>query len=145
MAIELTAPAKNRGKILDLSHEFPLDQDICYLNHAAVAPWPQRAADAATRFAQQCARMGARHYPAWMAEEALLRKRLAQLINAQSASDIALLKNTSEGLSFIAAGLDWREGDEIIISDQEFPSNRIPWEALAHKGVTVIQVNNLDG
>ena len=126
--------------MLDLQAEFPQDPETCYLNHAAVAPWPARSAEAARRFADQCVRVGARHYPDWLREEQRLRQQLAQLIHAEHPLDVALLKNTSEGLSFIAAGLDWREGDNVIISNQEFPSNRIPWEALARHGVTVRDV-----
>lgn len=125
----------------DLSGEFPQQEDICYLNHAAVAPWPQRSANAARQFADQCVSVGAKHYPAWMQEETRLRERLASLIGAAAPLDVALLKNTSEGLSFIAAGLDWREGDRVVISNQEFPSNRIPWQALASRGVDVVEVD----
>src|SRR5690606_15397000 len=49
--------------------------------------------------------------------------------------DIALLKNTSEGISLVAAGLDWRTGDNLVSSRQEFPSNRLAWEQLAGRGV----------
>ena len=125
----------------DLEAEFPQDPETCYLNHAAVAPWPARSADAARRFAEQCVQVGARYYPQWLQQEKTLRQQLAQLIHAADPFDVALLKNTSEGLSFIAAGLDWREGDNIVISNQEFPSNRIPWEALSRFGVTVTEVD----
>lgn len=54
---------------------------------------------------------------------------------------MALVKNTSEALSFVAFGLDWRAGDQIVISDEEFPSNRVVWEALQPQGVEVIQVS----
>ncbi len=57
------------------------------------------------------------------------------LLNAPSSDDIALLKNTSEALSVVAYGLDWKKGDNIVSSNQEFPSNRIVWESLASKGV----------
>jgi cysteine desulfurase/selenocysteine lyase len=57
------------------------------------------------------------------------------LINAPSPDDIALVKNTSEALSFVAYGLDWRAGDNIVSSNEEFPSNRLPWQTLADQGV----------
>jgi len=121
----------------DPSGEFPIDPDLLYLNHAAVAPWPRRARDAVVRFANENCHRGAADYPRWMALEQSLRENLAQLINAPSALDVALCKNTSEALSFVAQGLDWSAGDEIIITDQEFPSNRIVWEALADRGVSL--------
>ena len=122
-------------------HEFRLADDICYLNHAAVAPWPQRTVDAVQRFAAENGRVGSQHYERWLETEHQLREQLRQLLNAGSSDEIALLKNTSEALSVVAYGLDWRAGDEIVISDQEFPSNRIVWESLAPLGIKLIQVD----
>lgn len=125
----------------DLLAEFPQPEGLRYLNHAAVAPWPARAARAVAAFAEQNARIGARDYPDWLKVEQRLRERLTRLLNAPSSADIALVKNTSEGLSFIAFGLDWRAGDQVVISDEEFPSNRVVWQALSRLGVEVVQVN----
>ncbi|MFP4494824.1 MAG: aminotransferase class V-fold PLP-dependent enzyme [Halochromatium sp.] len=115
--------------------DFDLDPDLLYLNHAAIAPWPQRTVAAVTRFAAEQGRLGSQRYPAWLEVEQRLRERAARLIGAGSAQDIALLKSTSEGLSFVAQGLDWRAGDNIVSIAQEFPSNRIVWETLAERGV----------
>ncbi|HEX4937451.1 MAG TPA: aminotransferase class V-fold PLP-dependent enzyme [Candidatus Kapabacteria bacterium] len=124
---------------MDLNSEFPLDPELCYLNHAAVAPWPRRAAEAVARFAQDNGNRGAADYERWLETEQTLRQRLARLINAPSTRNIALQKNTSEGLSAIAWGLDWHPGDCVVISDQEFPSNRIVWESLQRLGVQVVE------
>lgn len=122
-----------------VSDEFPLDRSITYLNHAAVAPWPRRAAHAVENFARENSQYGATHYERWLKHEAELRRQLAELIGAESHQDIALQKNTSEGLSAIAYGLQWQPGDQIVITDQEFPSNRIVWESLKPKGVGVVE------
>ena len=116
---------------------FQLDDDIIYVNHAAVAPWPQVSVQAVKEFAEENGRMGSRHYAQWLKIEQQLKQQLATLINADSSDEIALLKNTSEGLSVIAYGLDWHAGDNIIIAAEEFPSNRIVWESLASRGVNV--------
>ncbi len=118
----------------NLHHEFPHLNELIYLNHAAVAPWPRRSSEAAARFADENMRLGSQHYPKWLLVEQRLKRNLAQLINA-SADDIALVKNTSEALSFVAYGLQWNSGDNIISSNQEFPSNRIVWESLGRHGV----------
>lgn len=118
-----------------MCQEFPLQDDLIYLNHAAVAPWPRRTCDAITRFAEENMTRGARDYPHWLEVERQLREFLAQLIGAPSPLDIALLKNTSEGLSVVAAGIDWHPGDNILSFAGEFPSNRIVWESLGDRGV----------
>ncbi|WP_250658193.1 aminotransferase class V-fold PLP-dependent enzyme [Alkalimarinus coralli] len=124
-----------------LKSEFPLHNDICYLNHAAVSPWPKRTQLAVSSFAEENAIFGATNYLEWLKTESALRAHLAKLINAPSPSDIALSKSTSEALSIIAYGLQWEQGDEIVISNQEFPSNRIVWESLSNKGVNLKVVN----
>ena len=118
-----------------LTSEFVLDESIIYLNHAAVSPWPRRTADAVRAFALENASIGARHYNAWVETESALKAQLCRLINAASVDEIALLKNTSEALSIVAYGLTWLPGDNVVITDQEFPSNRIVWESLAKFGV----------
>lgn len=120
---------------LELENEFPLDKNIIYLNHAAVAPWPMRTSQAINKFAEENSRFGATHYANWALTEQKTKNQLRDLINAPSSDDIALLKNTSEALSMVAYGLDWQFGDNIVSSDQEFPSNRIVWESLKNKGV----------
>lgn len=122
--------------------QFPVNQNCMYLNHAAVAPWPKCTSDAVQKFAQENTQTGAKGYLNWLKKEQDLRTKLAQLVGACNPDTIALVKNTSEALSLVAYGLDWQAGDIIVISDDEFPSNRIVWESLAQKfGVIVKQVS----
>ncbi|QKT04833.1 aminotransferase class V-fold PLP-dependent enzyme [Ectothiorhodospiraceae bacterium 2226] len=124
-----------------IAGEFPLRDDLVYLNHAAVAPWPRRTADAVARFANENATQGAYDYPTWLEHEARLRRQLQHLLNAPSVDDIALVKNTSEALSMVAHGLPWAPGDVVVSAAEEFPSNRIVWESLAPHGVTLRTVD----
>jgi selenocysteine lyase/cysteine desulfurase len=121
--------------------EFQLDPSIIYLNHAAVSPWPKRTERAVAVFAAENGQFGAKNYPNWMKKEAELKQLLASLINALSPDEISLVKNTSEGLSIVAQGLSWQPGDNIVIPAEEFPSNRIVWEALAPQGVEIRKVH----
>ncbi|MGZ0080433.1 aminotransferase class V-fold PLP-dependent enzyme [Methylomonas sp. YC3] len=115
--------------------EFPLTDELIYLNHAAVAPWPKRTRAAVIQFAEQNCQFGSHYYLDWLKKENEIRRQLQTLLNAPSANDIALVKNTSEALSFVAFGLPWQAGDNIVSSNEEFPSNRLPWQALAERGV----------
>jgi selenocysteine lyase/cysteine desulfurase len=127
-----------------MSHpEFPLSPDLIYLNHAAIAPWPKRTSEAIQSFAKQNAQFGSHYYLEWLEKEQLIRKQLKALLNAPSVDDIALVKNTSEAISFVAYGLDWNKGDNIISSVEEFPSNRMAWESLSSKGVEFRQADLL--
>jgi len=115
---------------------FPVTRNLTYLNHAAVGPLSLRAQEAMTRFLADQRDFGALHWRDWEAEVGRLRESAARMIGA-TADEIAILKNTSEGLSFVAEGLAWREGDNVVTSALEFPSNWTPWKRLEDRGVEV--------
>ncbi len=121
--------------------EFPQDKDLYYLNHAAVSPWPARTARAVTDFANENVARGAAAYPVWLKKERLLRQQICDLINAPTLESIALLKNTSEAISVVAEGIDWNTGDNVVTTSEEFPSNRIPWQAQSRHGVELREVD----
>lgn len=126
---------------INKSDEFPVVEHIIHLNHAAVAPWPKVTADIVAAFAEENSRQGSLNYPHWLIVEAELRQRAARLINAPDPLDIALVKNTSEGLSFVGYGLDWKAGDNVVGIRQEFPSNRFVWASLKDRGVEFRQLD----
>ena len=127
-----------------ITKEFPPGTHDLYFNHAAVSPWPRRVAQAVQEFAAENAARGPAGYREWLAREKQLREGLARLVNASSIADIALLKNTTEGISTVASGIDWRSGDNVVLPRDEFPSNSMPWIAQARQGVDVRQIDIRD-
>ncbi len=121
--------------------EFPQAEELKYLNHAAVAPWPRRTREAVVAFAHENVTYGASRYHLFNEKENYLRLQIRKLINAPSIDDIALLKNTSEALSVVAAGIRWNRGDNVVTSAEEFPSNWIPWDAQKIHGVSLKKVD----
>lgn len=109
--------------------EFPVTERLVYLNHAAVAPLPKRSTAAMQRFAQDAQDFGSLHYDQWLDTYEAIRVLTARLIGAKR-GEIALVKNTSEGIATVAMGLDWRPGDRIIAFREEFPANFYPWKRL---------------
>src|SRR5215212_3827402 len=113
---------------------FPVTKNLVYLNHAAVGPLSTRASEAMERFVRDQRDFGALHWREWYAEYDRLREVAAKLIGASDPREIAILKNTSEGLSFVAEGLRWRAGDNVVTTALEFPSNWTPWKRLESRG-----------
>jgi cysteine desulfurase/selenocysteine lyase len=68
-----------------------------------------------------------------------VRAQAAALMGVPAA-DVAFVKNTTEGLGFVASGLEWHEGDRVVLPEDEFPSTAYPWLALADRGVVVDRV-----
>jgi len=118
----------------DYRSEFPVTKSYIYLNHASVAPLPRRVATAMQDLAEDATQNGAVHYADWMATLEALRQSSARLIGA-SPDEIAITKNTSEGLAIVANGIDWRPGDVVAGVQGEFPANYFPWLQLERQGV----------
>lgn len=116
--------------------EFPVTESSIYLNHAAVAPISRRVHDAMAGLLSDVRESGAEHWQRWVATYAAVRRSIAQLLNADPA-EIAFTKNTSEGVSTFARGLDWRPGDEVVSIEGEFPANFYAWKALEQRGVAL--------
>jgi selenocysteine lyase/cysteine desulfurase len=116
--------------------EFPVTKNLIWLNHAAIAPLAKCAAEAMIRFSEDARDFSSLHYDGWLETYEGLRRATARLINAAPA-EIALLKNTSEGLATVAMGLNWRAGDKIVCFREEFPANQYPWQRLEAKGVRI--------
>jgi selenocysteine lyase/cysteine desulfurase len=69
-----------------------------------------------------------------VAECERVRTLAAELLSAGE-SEVAFVPNTSSGLSYIAEGLDWREGDNVVGTASEFAANVYPWSGLRYRGV----------
>ncbi len=123
--------------------QFPVRRNLIYLNHAAVAPLSRPAAEAMQNLADDCTRFGSLHYDQWMTAYEGLRVAAARLIGA-GRSEIALVKNTSEGIATVALGLDWKPGDRMVGFREEFPANFYPWKRLEATGVTVTWLSVTD-
>ncbi len=123
---------------------FPVTRNLVYVNHAAVGPLSVRVAEAMEQATHDQRDFGALHWRTWYAEYDRFREAAARLIAAQP-GEIAILKNTSEGISFVAEGLRWRAGDNVITTDLEFPSNSTPWRRLDKRGVECRTVRSRDG
>ena len=124
--------------------EFPITRACVYFDHAGVAPVSRRVGDAVAAFIADARDFARLHYPAWEARAEAVRAMAARLVNA-AAEEIAFVASTSDGLSAVATGLDWRPGDNVVAVDAEFPANVYPWWALRRLGVETRLAAPVDG
>jgi cysteine desulfurase/selenocysteine lyase len=116
--------------------EFPVTECWTYLNHAGVAPLPGPAVEAMGGYARRAAAGGSLAVAEHSARAEEVRASAARLMGVAT-SEVAFVKNTTEGLGFVANGLTWRSGDRVVVPDFEFPSTLYPWLALRDRGVVV--------
>jgi len=115
--------------------EFPVAKQKIYLAHAAVCPLPAQVIGAIKGYVRRASTRGQFEYLHKKIEEET-RDLAARLLKA-TPDEIAFVPSTSAGLSLIAAGLDWKTGDNVIIADGDFPANIYPWLNLQRRGVEV--------
>lgn len=125
--------------------EFPIARDRAYLNNASIAPMSKLVLAAVQAFLHDVRDHGRRNYPNWCAfAERSIKARIGRLIGARS-TELAFVKNTTEGLVAVANGLDWREGDNVVLPAFEYPSNVYCWQRLAKRGVGIKWVQPEEG
>ena len=120
-------------------HEFPVAAEKVFLAHAGVCPLPRRVVQAIHAYVQATARNDQEEvFPGTRFQR--VRELAARLLHAE-AEEIAFVGPTSLALSYVASGLSLRKGDNILIYQDDYPSNVYPWMALAEKGVQVRLMN----
>ncbi|HUP42568.1 MAG TPA: aminotransferase class V-fold PLP-dependent enzyme [Thermoanaerobaculia bacterium] len=124
---------------------FPVTESWVYLNHAGIGPLSRGAAARMGELAGTVAGTGDRRWPERNDECERVRRQVARLLGARAAHEVAFVGNTSEGLSAVAWGVDWRPGDNAVGPEPEFPSDVYPWMALAPLGVEYRRVPERDG
>ncbi len=124
----------------ELRHrEFPVTRDKVFLAHAGDCPLPRRVAEAISKYATQSTTGDQEKFvfPAVLEHG---RQLAAQLLKCQP-GEVAFVGPTSLALSFLATGLKFRKGTNILIYFEDYPSNVYPWMALAERGIEVRLMN----
>jgi selenocysteine lyase/cysteine desulfurase len=124
--------------------EMPAARKWAYFDHAAVAPLSGPAQRAIAAWNDDATANGDAHYADLLRQFGEARQRSARLINA-SAEEIALVPNTSAGIGLVAEGYPWKGGDNVVLPDNEFPSNQYPWLNLISRSVEVRRVPTENG
>jgi selenocysteine lyase/cysteine desulfurase len=124
-------------------NEFAITENSIYLDHAAMSPLPKRVLNSVQDFHILRQQKGPNFTGFWHNVEEV-RGKIAALIGGE-ADEIAFVPNTSTGLNIAAQGLPLESGQNVIISDIEFPSNVYPWLNLKHKNIETRFVPNQKG
>ena len=104
-----------------IRNQFPSLAHWTYLNTATYGQMPRAAAEAVSRHFARRAELACTDFLTWFVDMDKIRGLCARLINCQP-DDIAFATSASNGLSWLTQGIDWRQGDEILTLDPEFPN-----------------------
>src|SRR5262249_23138130 len=122
----------------DIRAQFPITRNYNFQNHAAVAPLSKPAAEAMAGYAHELAEAAYLRGTYYRAADGV-RQLAARLLNADAA-EITFIKNTCEGLNYVANGIPWVTGDNVVTTEMEFAANIYPWMNLEQRGVALKRV-----
>ena len=127
-----------------LRAQYPHTTDQIYLNHAATGVLSRRAVAAIDDFVRDRHGLNIENY---LTFAPVIDRTLGQIADVlgTDASRVEFVPNTSAGLSILAEGLNWREGDRIAVPACEFPANVYPFLNLRDRGVEVDFIPHNDG
>lgn len=124
---------------MDLEHIrdlFPVTQRYTYLNHASAAALPKPVIETMDRYLAERSLGGSEALTDWDDRLETARQTCARFVGAHR-DEIVFTGSVSHGLNIVAAGLDWRPGDNVICAETEFTANVYPWTNLRRRGVEV--------
>lgn len=126
-----------------IREKFPITRNYNFQNHAAVAPLCLPAAEAMCGFAREMAASAYLEGTYYRSADRT-RQAAARLINAH-VDEVTFVKNTCEGINYVANGIHWITGDNVVSTTMEFPANVYPWMNLEQRGVALKRVADDDG
>lgn len=115
---------------------FMLADGLIYLNHASQGPLPIPSREAYDLYLDRWQKMDHRHEAELFTSIENVRKNLAGLIGA-TPDRIGISSTTSFGLNIVSAGYPWAAGDNVVVSDGDFPASVYPWMRLESSGVEI--------
>lgn len=121
---------------------FDFEESRVPMNAANLCPSPRAVAEAVTRFTHDidvdCSFQNRGQYGELLEAS---RAKVASLLGV-SPEEIALVRNTSEANNTVNAGLELEAGDEVVVWDQNHPTNHVAWEVRAARyGIRVRRVS----
>lgn len=118
-----------------IRNDFPVTQNLLYLDSAHQTPLSNSVRDALSAFAREGNEEGGPK-PMWLAQVEHCRRKVAGLLHAD-ASEIAFTKNTSEGLNIAANAVPLQSGDNVLMIAGDHPNNAYAWLNLKRRGIEV--------
>ena len=111
-----------------IRESYTMSPNIINFNNGGVAPQPKVVQDAMIRYYQYCNE--APSYYMWQILDQgrePLRLKLAELCGC-SPEEIAINRNSTEGLNTVIFGLNLKAGDEIVLTKQDYPNMINAWK-----------------
>lgn len=114
---------------------YPVNQELIWLNNCGTTPVGTKTIQDVTRYLEAYSKQGVfNDVEKYTTVKRRITEILSELIHCEQ-EEIGIIHNTSEGINFISHGLNLLTGDEILLLENEYPSNVYPFQHWEEKGV----------
>lgn len=118
-------------------HSYPINREMIWLNNCGTTPIGERILNTVHDSLLEYSKQGVLNQKYSFAKvRGKILDILSRLLNCEP-MELALVHNTSEGMNFVSHGLNLKSNDEILLMENEYPSNVYPWEHWKEKGVKI--------
>jgi len=119
-------------------HLFNLPSNVTYLNGAYMSPQLRTVEQIGIQNLQNKSQPNRITAHDFFSEKEILRERFARLIRVDDPQRIAIIPSVSFGIGTAMKNISFEAGDEIVVLEEQFPSNYYVWKQLeAEKGVII--------
>ena len=116
---------------------YPVNREMIWLNNCGITPAGTHVLDAVRRYMNDYARFGVQ---APSADYGRIRQRIKEILSELlgcTPGELCLIHNTAEGMNVISRGIQLDPGSEMILLENEYPSNVYPWRHWEKKGIKI--------
>ncbi len=123
-----------------IREKFIFQDGLIMMNNGTVGPMPKTVFNTLMNTFKIQATSPVHMYSYIPRKKEEIRMRIAEFMNA-SPDEVAIVRNTTEGMNFVANGLDLKPGDEVLLSSMEHPGGTHPWKIKEERyGIKVTEV-----
>jgi len=136
----MTQPEAFSYDVEEIRREFPIVREVVYLNTGTAGVCPLTVSEKLWE-SIRAFELNGESPQGWgeaVERMELARTRLATFLGAER-EEIAFTRNATDGVNLVVEGISWRDGDEVLLSDQEHPAMLYPWTYLTQRRRVVLK------
>lgn len=121
-------------------HLFTLDEDITYINGAYMSPMLKKSEQAGIEWILKKQSPNRISPNDFFENSEILRNEFSRLINCIDPNYCAIISSVSYGIATVVNNISLNKGDEIVVVNEQFPSNYYSWDVAANKSGAKLKI-----
>ena len=121
--------------MITLKDEYVIQKQVTWLNNCGISPANKKALQKMQAYLGETSTKGFNEM-VFAELQNSIKKYLSGLFRCKP-EELAIMHNTAEGMNIVSRGISLKEGQNIILLKDEYPSNYYPWLHWKNKGIEI--------